>query len=429
MSAAIQAPWSAEGAAGIDAGAAARDDVYARASRVLAAAAVAVLGVHERVGYGATAALPVAIVLLPLWLPAVRRYALATLIVGLAALSAVTGLVLGELSSADHVVSGVDRLQAIGLLASGIAAFGLVLWAGSLLPLHRIALLYGAGGLASVLVRGDLSWKYDLAVPTTFVVLGALERRRRGLLPAAVLLALGLIGLANDARSYFGVCALAATLALWQLRPARRIGPVRLRDRGYALALLAGIGVAVYFLTSALATGGAFGADLQERSAAQISRSGSLIAGGRPEWAATRELFALDPAGYGAGVAPNWTDRMAGKAGLASLHVDAGGYADHYMFGRTFELHSVAADLWVRFGWAGVALAAAIVVVIFRSLMVVLGARRAPAFLIFACVLALWYVLFGPLYSNWVAVCVALGLAAVAAGPRPAASTTERAAP
>jgi hypothetical protein len=429
VTAAIQAPRSADGGAGTEAGAAPERDGYARASRVVAAGAVAVLGVHERVGYGATAALPLAILLLPLWLPALRRYALATLIVCLAVLSAASGLVLGELSSTDHVVSSVDRLQAIGLLGSGIVSFGLVVWAGSVLPLHRIALLYGAGGLGSALVRGDLSWKYNLAVPTTFVVLGALERRRRGVVPAAVLVTLGVIGLADDARSYFGVCALAATLALWQLRPARRIGLMRLRDRWYALALMGGIGVAVYFLTSALATGGAFGASLQERSKAQISASGSLIAGGRPEWAATRELFALQPAGYGAGVVPNWTDRVAGKTGLASLHVDAGGYADHYMFGRTFELHSVTADLWVRFGWVGVALAAAIVVVIVRSLVVLLGACRAPTFVVFACVLALWYVLFGPLYSNWVAVCVALGLAAVAIGPRPTGPAAGRPAP
>jgi hypothetical protein len=429
MSAAIRAPWSVDGSTGVEAGAPPERDVYARASRVVAAAAVAVLGVHERVGYGATAALPLALVLLPLWLPALRRYALATLIVCLAVLCVASGLVLSELSSADHVVSGVDRLQAIGLLGSGIASLGLVLWARSVLPLHRIALLYGAGGLGSALVGGDLSWKYNLAVPTTFVVLGALERRRRGVLPAAVLLTLGVVGLADDARSYFGVCALAATLALWQLRPAHRIAPVRLRDRWYALALLAGIGVAIYFLTSALATGGAFGASLQERSVAQISASGSLIAGGRPEWAATRELFALEPAGYGAGVVPNWTDRVAGKTGLASLNVDAGGYADHYMFGRTFELHSVTADLWVRFGWVGVALAASIVVVIVRSLVVLLAARQAPAFVVFACILALWFMLFGPLYSNWLVVCVALGLAAVEVNPRPAAPDAGHAAP
>jgi hypothetical protein len=427
MSAAIQAPWPAGALADAEAGAPPRSDVYAQATRLIASAAVVVVGTDERVGYGATAALPLAIVLLPLWLPALRRRALAALIAGLAALSAVSGVVLSELSSADHVVSGVNRSQAIGLLASGIAAFGLVLWAGSQLPLHRIAMLYGAGALGSAIANGALSWKFDLAVPTTFVVLGALERRRRGVLPAVALLTLGVLGVADEARSYFGVCLLAATLAIWQLRPTRYPRRATGPHRWFTVALLAGLGIAVYFLTSALATGGTLGGTLQERSTAQISRTGSLIAGGRPEWAATRELFELNPAGYGAGVVPNWADRMAGKSGLASLNVDAGGYADHYMFGPTFELHSVAADLWVGFGWVGVALAAAIVVVIVRSLSVLLTARRAPTYLIFACMLALWYVLFGPMYSNWLDVCLALGLAAIAIGPRPTAASPKRA--
>jgi hypothetical protein len=242
-------------------------------------------------------------------------------------------------------------------------------------------------------------------------------------------LTLGVIGVADEARSYFGVCLLAATLAIWQLRPTRYARRITDRYRWFHVALIAGLGIAVYFLTSALAAGGTLGGTLQERSTAQISRTGSLIAGGRPEWAATRELFELNPAGYGAGVVPNWADRMAGKSGLASLNVDAGGYADHYMFGPTFELHSVAADLWVGFGWVGVALAAAIVVVIVRSLSVLLSARRAPTYLIFACTLALWYVLFGPMYSNWLDVCLALGLAAIAMGPRSTAAASESAVP
>jgi hypothetical protein len=431
MSVSIQAPWAVGAGTGADAGPGARPtgDVYAQAARFVASAAVVVVGVDQRVGYGATAALPLAIVLLPLWLPAVRRHALASLITSLAALAAVSGVVLSVLSSADHAVIGADRTQSIGLLGSGIAAFGLLLWAGSQLPLHRIAMLYGAGALASTVASGALSWKYDLAVPTTFVVLGALERRRRGVLPAVAVVALGVIGAADEARSFFGICLLTATLAIWQRRPTRQAGKATVARRWFSVALLAGFGLAVFFFASALATGGALGATLQERSTAQVSRSGSLIAGGRPEWAATRELFELNPAGYGAGVVPNWADRMAGKTGLASLHVDAGGYADHYMFGRAFELHSVAADLWVRFGWVGAALAAAIVVVIVRSLGSLLAARQAPTYVIFACTLALWYVLFGPLYTNWFDVCVALGLAAIAVGPRTSAAAFEQAVP
>ncbi|HEY8524537.1 MAG TPA: hypothetical protein VIL48_06220 [Acidimicrobiales bacterium] len=395
-------------------------ETYDRIARLVAAGSVVAVGVDQRVGAGATPALPVALVLVPLWLPMLRRYALATLLAGLAALSAVSGVVLSELSSTDHVVSGPNRLQAIGLLASGIAAFGLLLWAASLLPLHRVALLYGLGGLASTVVQGEMSWKYNLAVPTTFVVLGLVERRRTGVVPAVTVFVLGVLAVADEARSLFAVCVLAATLTVWQLRPlagARR-QPGSPRHRWFPVALLAGLGVAVYFFISALATGGTLGETLQERSSTQITSSGSLIAGGRPEWAATRELFRLEPAGYGAGVVPTWTDRIAGETGLASINVDAGGYADNYMFGNTFELHSVIADLWVRFGWVGVALGVVIVVVILRGVSFLLAERQAPTYLLFGCILALWYVLFGPMYSNWLDVCGALGLAAVGAGPR-----------
>jgi hypothetical protein len=430
MSAVVQDLWPVGAPAGAETGALSTRHVYARASRIIASVAVVAVGVDERVGYGATAALPLAVVLLPLWLPVLRQYALAVLITGLAALAAVSGVVLSELSSVDHAISGPNRIQAIGLLASGVAAFGLLLWAGSQLPLHRVAVLYGAGALASTIADGELSWKFNLAVPTTLVVLGAVERRRTGVLPALAVLALGVAGVADEARSYFGVCVLAATLTVWQLRPTpqARQAAATARHRWFPVALLAGLGIAVYFLTTALATAGTLGETLQERSSTQISSSGSLIAGGRPEWAATRELFRLEPAGYGAGVVPNWADRIAGENGLASINVDAGGYADNYMFGGAFELHSVAADLWVRFGWVGVALAAAIVAVIVRSLSFLLAARQAPTYLIFACILALWFVLFGPMFSNWLDVCTALGLAAVGAGPRSVAPPPERAA-
>jgi hypothetical protein len=402
-------------------GVAARPDVYARATRVIAGLAVVLVGVDERVGYGATAGFALAVLLLPLWLPVLRRYTLATLIAGLGALAAVSGYVLSELSSADHVVSATNRVQAIGLLGSGIAAFGLLLWAASQLPMHRIAMLYGAGALAGTIANGELSWKFNLAVPTTFLVLGALERHRAGVVPAAAILGLGVLGVADEARSYFAVCVVAATLTVWQLRPTRqaRKTAATAHHRWFPVVLLAGLGIAVYFFTTSLATSGTLGETLKERSEAQVESSGSVIAGGRPEWAATRELLKLEPAGYGAGVVPTWADRIAGETGLAKINVDAGGYADNYMFGDAFELHSVAADLWVRFGWVGVALAAVMVAVIVRGLSFLLAARRAPTYLSFACILGLWYLLFGPMYSNWLDVCVALSLAAIGAGPRP----------
>ena len=186
MSAVARAAWPEGGAADAEL----TRDVYARATRLIAAVAVVAVGTDERVGYGATAALPLGVLLIPLWLPALRRYALATLITVLAALAIVSGVVLSELSSADHVVSGSSRVQAIGLLGSGVAAFGLLLAAGSVLPLHRIAVLYGVGALTSAIASGETSWKYNLAVPTTFVVLGMVERRRTGVVAAAAVLGL-----------------------------------------------------------------------------------------------------------------------------------------------------------------------------------------------------------------------------------------------
>jgi hypothetical protein len=409
------------------AGALATRDAYARATRVIACVVVVAVGSEERFGYGATAAVPLAIVLVPLWLPALRHYAHATLITCLAAMAAVSGIILSELSSVDHVVSAPNRIQAIGLLASGIAAFALLLWAGSLLPLHRIAMLYGVGALGSAIANGELSWKYNLAVPTTFVVLGVLERRRAGLVPAIALLALGVLGVADEARSYFAVCVVAATITIWQLRPGSEVRQPSAWDRWFPMILLAGIALAVYFFITSLATSGALGETLEERSNTQIQSSGSLIAGGRPEWGATTALVELHPAGYGAGVVPNWADRTTGKAGLESVGIEVDPLRDEYMFGQTFELHSVAPDLWVRFGWVGVALAVAIVVIIVKNLSFLIAARRAPTYVVFSCILAVWYMLFGPMYSNWVDVCVALALVTLAVGPRPDTPAVDRA--
>jgi hypothetical protein len=426
MTASVNAPWLVGQPSSGELGDRTTRDVFAQATRVIASITVVGLGVEKRIGYGATAALPLAIILLPFWLRFLRQYKFATLLTGLAALAVVSGVVLSELAKFDHVVSSPNRLQAIGLLGSGIGAFGLLLWAGSLLPLARIVMLYGAGSLASTIAYDGMSWKYNLAVPTTLVVLGALEGRRRGLLPAIAVLVLGVIGVADDARSYFAVCVLAATITIWQLRPSANRGP-RVQHRWFTMLLLGGLVLAVYFFFSSLATSGVLGTEVEARTNAQITNSGSLIAGGRPEWAATREIFKLHPAGYGAGVVPNWSDRIAGETGLASINVHAGGYADHYMFGHEFELHSVAADLWVRFGWPGVALALAIAFVIVRNLSFLISARQAPTYLAFSCILALWYMLFGPFYSNWLDVCVPLALVTVAAGPRPASSVADRA--
>jgi hypothetical protein len=387
---------------------------FTSATIALASVVVFVIGFKIYGPMHVSAALPLAVILLPLWLPVLRRYPLAALICALAALSIAVGFALAQRSSVDHHVSRAGSLEAIALVMSFCAALVLLLWAGTKMPLHRVVLMYGAGALAAAVVAGDFRWKFTLAEPTAMVVLALLERKRTGIVPVLVMLGIGILAVASDGRSLFGASILAATLTVWQLRPRSSTGRER---RWFPVMLIAGIGLAVYFFTSALATGGVLGTAVQERTTAQIGSEGSLLTGGRPEWAATRALVKLNPLGYGVGVVPNWTDRMTGKEGLLSIGAQVDPFREQYMFGHQFELHSIAADLWVGFGWAGVALAAVAMFALARSLSFALAARRAPTYLSFAVIMALWYVLFGPLLSNWLDVSAALAFALVAGQP------------
>jgi hypothetical protein len=374
---------------------------------------VVLAGVEQRIVSGITPALIVAVPLVPMWLPSLRRYPMARLLVGLGPVAVAAGWWLAQLSSIDHRVDRANQLQSSTLLLSGLAALALLLWARQYLPLHRVIALYGLGGVAAVALGGTLDWKFGLGVPATYLILGIVERWSSRLLSAVVVAALAVVGALSDGRSLVVFCALAFTLTLWQARPAP--GGHRRANRWYPLALLVAVAVTGYFLFSALLTAGVLGEDARQRSEQQIETTGSVLTGGRPEWAATLSLMQLEPLGYGTGVVPDWKDLMAGRSGLASINVDTGGYATNYMFGGQFRLHSVAADLWVSYGWAGAALAVALAVALLRSLSLRVAERRAPTSVLFACALGLWYLLFGPIFSNWVDVCTAVAFALVAA--------------
>lgn len=377
-----------------------------RATVILAQAAVLLVGMDIALQPGFSATLPAALVVAPIWLRSLRIYSFALTISVLGAISVAAGFVLSELAAVDHTIDQTTRAQSIALLLSGLAALGLLLWAREHLPLHRIVALYGLGSLLSAVSTGNLSWKFDLAVPTIFLALGVVERVPRPRLAILVIVVLGSIGIAYDGRSLFALCLLAALLTFWQ-KPSS----VRSREIGSWLPaiLLAGFSIVIYALATALMTGGYLGSTLQERSTAQIETAGTLIAGGRPEWSATRELMSNRPEGYGPGVVPSWSDYMTGKSGLASINVDTGGYAKYYLFGGQFKLHSIVADLWVSYGLVGLAMGAVMVFALIRSLSTSLARGDAPTSVIFACVLALWCMLFGPIYSNWLDACVALG--------------------
>jgi hypothetical protein len=399
-------------------------DPYEQATLLIIHLGIVVVGFDVKLAYGVSAAVPLVVVALPLWVKHVRQYPLAPLILLLGMSSAVSGLVLSGLAAYDHDVLPGNRVQMTGLLLSGISGLILVLWARQLIPLHRVVALYGLGGVAAALADGRWTWKFGVAVPATFLVIGVLERSGSRARPTVAVIALGLVSVVDDYRSYFAFCLLAAMLGLWQLRPT---GAERSGNRWWPALLLVGLGFALYVLTTALLTAGYLGEDVQLRSQAQIERSGSLLAGGRPEWAATLELVKLRPLGYGAGVVPNFADVQAAKSGLASINYGLNPERDRYMFGTEFRLHSILADLWVRFGLVGVAFAVAMLFGVVRGLSTSLAERTASTSAILASLLALWSFAFEPSTTYWVRTSVAVGFVLVVRQSLPAGvRTTDR---
>ncbi len=361
---------------------------------------------------GGSVALLWAVFLAPVCLPVLIRYPLARLVVVGTPLALVWGYVLALKAAADHSVDVTHMQVIMGVVLTGTAALVLVLWARTFVSVNRVAILFGIGLLMRALMRGDFTWKFGLAMPVTFIVMGLVGQARNRVLPAVVILSMGAFGIVTGARSYFAFCFIAAILILWQATPSR----IREESPGGALRrwapalLMLGLGLVVYFSVSALLVNGAFGRNMQERSQAQVEASGSLIAGGRPEWAATRELVRNRPHGFGVGVIPTWGDLEAGKAGLASINVDAGGYTKYYMFGGSFELHSVMADFWVNFGFAGLALMLVVLFCLVRNVSTLVSMKLAAPIVLFSTLISLWAMFFGPMYTDWLPMCVALGL-------------------
>lgn len=395
--------------------------------RVLAAGSVLLIGLHVSLYYGVTtAALPVAL-LFPVWTAALSRFRGARSLMMLTLLTLLSGALLAELAAAEHRVDAREALASTTLLATGIGAVGVLLWASRVFPTDRIALLYGVGMLIGEIAApgkwGSTPWKHGLAFPMAVIALTVLQRMRSGAASLTVLVALGAVSVVLDYRSFLGFCALTVLLLLWQ----RASPPAEnKRNRFAPLLLLGAVGLAVYFLVSNLLVRGYLGASLQQRSIAQIDASGSLLIGGRPEWSATVQLMRMNPWGYGVGVVPNADDLMAGKQGFANINVDYNnGYIEKYMLGGQFHLHSIIADLWSSGGLVGLVLAVAIVGTLLTSLSVALSERRASAVLVLVVLVALWDMGFGPIFSNLTDVTLALALALSGAHRRGAPPAVE----
>ncbi|MFQ4147856.1 hypothetical protein AAGW05_04025 [Arthrobacter sp. LAPM80] len=398
------------------------------ATMALAFGTLVLLGWRQQVYHGITIGYVVALVLLPVWVSAVRRFKGQRVFLLLCLASLVSGFVLYSFNKVNHQVDGSKLIINPALLLGLLLSVGVVLWARRLLPDWLTGLGYGLGLFLGVSDNADVAvnaWKFGYSLPVIVIALSlagyvdARLRSGRRIVSLVVLLALAGYSALHDSRSLFAMLALVVVLVIWQMLPrgrSRRVAIARTLLTATAVVLV------VYSVASSLLVDGYLGAAAQQRSLAQIHASGSLILGGRPEMAATAALFVFQPLGFGVGIVPSLGDIAVAKSGMLAIHYGPNnGYVEKYMFGSQFELHSTAGDLWVYFGLPGAVLALFLLWLMVRWCLLAIVSRTGLAVTLFLAVDALWNILFSPFYSSVTIMALAVGMAAL-----PVAATSLR---
>ncbi|PWJ56042.1 hypothetical protein SAMN06264364_10115 [Quadrisphaera granulorum] len=356
------------------------------------------------------------VLLLPVWLPRLRRYRGATTVVAFGVVALLAGWTIAELTTQHVIDPKLAQSTAVGVL-SALGAVGLLLWVRSALGVETMALIVGVGMLVAVGLDGFSpinAWKYQLSLPVTTIVLAVVARWRQPVLSAAALVLLAVVGLAFDSRSYAGFCVLTAAVMLWQAFPSAVAGQARSAWHRVQMGMLLVLAITgAGAIGQQLLVGGALGEEVAARSQAQVTAGGgSLLVGGRPEMQATISLVPSQPWGFGLGAVPNQEDVLLAKQGMAKVGIQPGnGYVDHYMFGGHIELHSIIADLWASCGVVGAAFGLAMAFLLLDALLADAVSRRASAQSVFWVASAVWFLGFGPLYTNMPDVAFALAVA------------------
>ena len=377
------------------------------------------LAARPSVAQGLTVGHVAALLVLPLWLPVVRRYTGGVLLVVTGLAATVASVWLTIYASADHQTSINLLLQDTILIIGSLVSICVVLWARTLVPTWLIGAVFGAGMLVAVVTHqevigfnkgsgGEINpWKFAFAVPLAVLSLGLAERTGRRWVQVLVLVALAATSARLDSRSYFGEFLVAALLVVWQMLPKGRGRPSALR----VLVLFGIIAACMYNIGTSLILGGALGAETEARSAAQVQQTGSILVGSRPEMGATAALFLSRPFGFGGGTVGTSADIQTAKAGMIQVGYDPeNGYVENFLFGGHIELHSTAGDIWSYSGLAGIGFAVVCAVLLIIVISRGISKRTAGGLLLFLIVQTLWNLLFNPFQSSAPVLVLALGL-------------------
>lgn len=360
------------------------------------------------------------LLLAPVLLTSPVSLRLARLQVGLLAVLLGSGLLLAALSVAWHAGRTFDLAVAVpeALVAANLVANVIVVvWGTARLGLGATLCVRSVSAALAAFAMppqnfADL-WKYSAAWPLSLLVLVCL-RQRRLWQQALVSFGLSAISLALDTRNTAGALALVGFMTL--LKAALPGAMSRVKAWTVMVSSIV-IGSGIVSATSALSSAGVFGQELQARVSSQVRTFGLL--GGRLEYGATFGLFKASPQGLGLGVLPSTADVRAATDGLIAIKAPVlSDYFRNDVLGRVIEVHSIAGDVWLEFGFAGIG------AVLAGSAILVAGAYRvlrtdAPllaAAILFVIAQAMWDTGFSPLNSNNAQYGVAIGAGLVLLG-------------
>lgn len=339
----------------------------------------------------------------PVWVSSTRKYLGATPVVTGLAIAVASGFVLLYLGSGVYDFDHQRATSLSILVATGFLALPFLLWARTVLGISSLAVILGLGSLLNALVTVDLSspawWKSDVSWAFGMILLGFAAKRSSKVPSLLALMVIALISAAAGYRSLAGICIVAACLFLYINKRAAS-------SRWTAILKTAALGIVGPFVAIQVFTwlllDGALGLAAQQRTYSQIETSGSLIAGGRQEWAASLLLFLNRPMGFGPGVVPHAEDASLGKSGLVSLGANQNSqYINQYMFGGHLKLHSLAADFWANFGLAGLLVICLVGFFLIQALIRAISVGSILALQSLYFLWTLWDLLFSPIDSNY----------------------------
>lgn len=387
----------------------------AQSELIVAGLATALVAVRVQLPLTAPLGLVVALVILPVAVRHVSRYKTVLVFVIVTVMAVVAGILI---TSATTGPTSTSLMIAQSLYLLGLPATLIVLlWSRTVLGTRRMILMFSLGLLANIVLSGiheSNPWKFSFALPLTLFLLSTRHVYGRRFPQLLTAVALAIVCIVFDSRSAAGFLLIAAALTLFQERRVLKdASDGRVALRWLTFAQIIGVAAGAYYLLQAAILEGMLGDEIRARTQSQIDTSGSILAGGRPEMGASAALIGENPWGYGSGALPSPSQILTAKSGMAQLGYDPdNGYVENYMFGGSFEVHSVLGDLWISFGPLGAVVAILAVVMIVRGMVSAMGAGVLATVATYLAIRSLWDFGFSPFYSS--VTLMALAIAALA---------------